>query len=327
MGERTSRRGARAGRDTGGVDELPTTVWSQRDYRSRLSPIEVGGRTAVLSHRLWQRLFTQTDDVAGLELSLQGGGEVLPVVGVASEEFNGVLDGAIDVWILASPAARSPSTFVVENGYIMFGVLPGADHFKPLQSLLASYEFEHKGAEHDSLELVRSIELRPDQRTDVRLRLAGLSLLVLALMTMALTTLVDYLLADHYVRQHEQAIRMAVGATPFDVYRETLVRHGGLVVAMATTAVLLGAYAADVVAHVEPFASYVGELGGNARLVGMAGGALLLTFGFVLSVAYMSRFVSKTSRAIATSGRNLFTIRSSRMIRRVLRPLQQPACC
>ena len=281
-------------------------------------PVEVGGRTAVLSYRLWKRLFPDTKDVAGLELSVQGGGEVLPVVGVAAEQFNGALDEAIDVWILVPSAMGSPNTFVVENGYIMFGVLQEAGHFARLQSLLASYKFENKGAEHDSLELVRSIELQPDQRKDVRVRLAWLGLLVVALIIMALTTLADYLLADHYVRQEEQVIRMAVGATPFDVYRETLVRHGGIVLAMAIVAMFLGGYAADVVTRVEPFASYVGKLGRDARAFGMTGGATLLTLGFLLSAAYVSRFVSKTSRAIATVGGSPLTIRSSRTIRRVL---------
>ena len=276
------------------------------------------GRTAVLSYGLWKRLFPNADDVTGLQVSVQGGGEILPVLGVASPDFNGVLDEEVEIWILVPPVVRSPGVVVVENGYMMFGVLPQADYFAPLQSLLSGYEFETATAEHDSLELVRSIELHPDQRADTQRRLAWLLFLVLALVTMAFTTLAEYLLADHSVRREEQAVRMAVGATPSDVFRETLVRHGGLVLAMATAAMLFSVYAADVVIRPEPFSSYIGELGRDAHVVGIAGGVSLLILGFVLSAAYVSRLVSRTSRAIATMGARTFAMRSSRTMRRVL---------
>ena len=77
---------------------------------------------------------------------------------------------------------------------------------------------------HDRLAVADGLETNPPLRREVTRKVAWLASIVVLLMAMTLVSLVDFMMAEHVARQHEQAVRSALGATPLDVFRQTLAK-------------------------------------------------------------------------------------------------------
>ena len=147
----------------------------------------------------------------------------------------------------------------------------------------------------DRMELVAGLETDPDGRREVVQKTTWLAGVVVLLLTMAFVALLDFLLAENVSREDEQHVRIAVGATPADVFRQSVAENGLWIVVVAVVGWFAFRYVLDVMLGIEPFASYVGEASKQVRFVGVGVSALLLIIAFMGSMAYLGWFVSRTT--------------------------------
>lgn len=153
----------------------------------------------------------------------------------------------------------------------------------------------------DRLELVAGLETDPDGRREVVQKTTWLSGVVVLLLVMAFVALLEFLLAENVSREDEQNVRIAVGATPMDVFRQSLAENGVWILVIGLVGWFAFRYVVDVLLGIEPFAGYIGETTGLARLVGVGAAALLLVVAFLGCVAYLGWFVSRTTLAQSAS--------------------------
>ena len=302
-----------------GSSEVVSSRYVSRNYLELLGVAPRVGRVgtapdgpmaAVVSDSLRQRLYGSDVDVVGRFLATDIWGS-LPVVGVAAHGFAGVFFEETDVWILGGSALPSGDTGTDSSGtqsrtvttfavpVVLVGVTDGRTPPSVLRSLLDSYEFANTDREYDRLELVDGLEMMPDARRDMRERLAWLGLVVALLLLQVFLSLVDRLLAVHHSRRGEQAVRLAVGATPADMFAEMVAAHGGWLLVVGLAAALAGGYIADVLVSVEPFSLYIREFSGTSLAWGFGASGLLLLLALLLSGAYVSRLASRTGRGIS----------------------------
>lgn len=235
----------------------------------------------------------------------------VPIVGVADSAFHGVFDEVVDIWILDPPgpsistAPDGTVSTIVSMALVPLGALDGATKLATAQVMLDGFRFtlgsgDYGGAtERDRAELVAGIERQPDARRDVLERLSWLALVVVLLLALAFMAVLDFLLAAHYRREESDAVRLAIGATPGDVFLASLLPAAGWMAATAAVAAVSFLYIADVVLGLDPFAIYLGELTGQQSITGVGGSVLLLAVAFLLSTVVVSRFVSRTGHVIS----------------------------
>lgn len=259
------------------------------------------GTASVIGEDLWRRFYGGDPDVLGSPLLLDGGEAGLGpvVVGVAGGFTGAVGRERVDAWKLDVPAGKAELQYA--DAVYMLGVLPDSGHagVRPLASLLEPYRFDPpvdrfapQSTAHDRVEVVPGIELLPDQRRVTYDRLAWLGWLVALLLVLAFTTFVDFLLAEHSRGRNSQAVRIAVGATPADVFRSNLASYGLWIGATALVALAAFGYVGDLVLGVEPFSSYIGEMPESSTLAGLGASAGALALIFVGAAAKVSREVS-----------------------------------
>lgn len=252
---------------------------------------------AVISAGMWTDVFASDPDVVGQAVIVDAAAPV-PIVGVADPAFTGLFESPTDFWVLdaESPSVGQDGVTTVTGGLYMFGVLPEEMTYAALQSLLAGHRFALVAEQrNDRVETVRGLELRPDAQRDTRQRLLWLAMVVALLLALAFTGFVDFLAADHAVREDGLAVRLAIGATPGDVFRESVAKHAGygLWVGGASLAAFL--YIGDVLIGMEPFASALGELGLASSAIGFGAGIALLAVAFLWSCWVAGRAVSRRS--------------------------------
>ncbi|MCY4012649.1 MAG: hypothetical protein OXG82_08045 [Gammaproteobacteria bacterium] len=235
----------------------------------------------------------------------------VPILGVADSAFRGVFDEEVDVWILDPPgpaistAPDGSVSTIVSIALVPLGALDGATNFATAQAMLDGFRFTPgrgdygSATERDRAELVAGIERRPDARRDVLERLSWLALVVVLLLALAFVAVLDFLLAAHYRREESDAVRLAIGATPGDVFRASLLPAAAWMAATAAVAAVSFLYIADVVLGLDPFAAFLGELTTQQSMAGVGASVALLGAAFLLSAAVVSRFVSRTGHVIS----------------------------
>ena len=291
-------------RDRAGAEHSVESRRVSRNFFSTLGVRAIAGRLeagngnagAVVSAALWHRHYASAPDVVGEVPFVDG--PPLPIVGVADPEFSDIFPEPADVWILDHLASAQGRW----TGLYLFGAPTPETTLPALRSLLAEYRFADPQWRNDRIEVVPGIDVRPDSSRDTRQRLAWLAMVVALLLALAFMALADFMLADHASRRQQYAVRLAMGATPADVFIETSARYAGWIVLTAGLSFLSQAYLADVVLALEPFKSAIGRLSLSSTLAGQAAGAVLLAVGFLASCAYVSRFVVRRSWAVGQGG-------------------------
>ena len=282
---------------------------------------------AVVTEAFAQSAYGSAADALGREVPGMFD-QPVPVAGVADVAFKGIFDEPVDVWILEpvnplGAASDGTVTITVTSSLVPVGVLDEGTTLAAAQNMLDGFRFEagpgdYLGAtERDHAELAEGIESLPDARRNVLERLGWLVLVVVLLLALASMAVFDFLLAAHYRREESDAVRLAIGATPGDVFRATLIRHGAWMAGTGVVGVLSFFYIGDVLLGLEPFAGYLGELTARQSLAGVTAGLSLLAAAFFLSACIVSRFVSRTSRVMSHAKRHN-AVRPSRMARRAL---------
>lgn len=248
---------------------------------------------AVVAAGAWRRLVGSGAEVDGATVVVDGD-TVVPVVGIADRGFAGLFDRRADVWILAPNGAPFEAGTVTTN-LGMFGVLPEQSTVPALQALVAGHRLAMPEQRNDRVEVVRGLELHPDARRELLERLIWLGTVVVLLLALAVIGFVDFLAADHAVNDESHAVRLAVGATPMDVFRETAARHAKYAVGIAAASLATFVYIGDRLLQMEPFAQAVGGLGPASTVAGAGAGAALLAAAFLWSCAVVGRAVSRRS--------------------------------
>lgn len=221
----------------------------------------------VLSHSFWQRHFGGDPAVIGTTVLLNS--EPVPVIGVSSEGFSGVEVGR--PYDLAVPIC-SYQTLGAEEGWLddgmtwwltVMGRLPADGTLQAANAALAALSpsiFEATlpaDYRHDGVEDYLSLTLRavPGEGGVSVLRGRYGDPLVFLLATtglvllLASTTLANLILARSSAREHELALRRAIGASSARLVRQSMLEStmlaaggaaGGLLLAHVLNRVLLG---------------------------------------------------------------------------------------
>ena len=157
----------------------------------------------------------------------------------------------------------------------------------------------------DRVALGHGLETSPDKRREVVQKTSWLAGVVAMLLLMAFVSVVEFLLAEHVSREDEQNVRIAVGAAPMDLFRRALAENLILAVVMGIVGWLAAGYVLDVLLRVEPFSSYLGDVRTPSLATGIGVAGVLLALAFLVCLGYVSWFVSRSSAALARSGRLL----------------------
>lgn len=200
---------------------------------------------AVISHRLWQRSFGGNSNVLGASLTVDQ--HPYTIIGVAPPEFRGILVGwTMDVtmpldssefmdpanWFTMPLIARMKSG--VDQAQVGRQIDPMLQRFT---STGVAERFRHRYLDHVVVaSAARGIsDLRAAFSSPLRLLMAAVGVLLL----IACVNLAGLLIARNVARQHEIAMRVALGAGHLRIMRQLLTESALLALVGAIPGVLL----------------------------------------------------------------------------------------
>ena len=230
---------------------LPGAVASTRFFRVFPAPflagrtfdpdLPAGTREAVISERLWRRMFGSDPSVVGRTLSLNG--EPVPVVGVVASEF--AVPPEAEVWMTPRFAVPDHPLRPLDDHSRDYGsnyievaarLAPGAT-FAAAQAELDAFSRRrtelHPGTSGPDARL-RILPFREGLVGTVRPTLLLLSAAALFTLVLACANVAALLLARALRRRHALAIRVALGASRLQLFKMSCLE--GLLLALAGAA-------------------------------------------------------------------------------------------
>jgi putative ABC transport system permease protein len=199
-----------------------------------------GAQVVVLSDRTWRMKFSADPEVVGKSVRI--GGRPFEIVGVAPDSFVGILSPVAPVagWMPMSPAIALAAQFGIntseERGrqrYALFGRLADGrtvtEASSEIEAIGAALDVsaptrEIPMANGDKIRLPRGWTLRPIEEADDNSRQSSGALLLLMLiglvLVVACTNLGNLTLSRGAYREHELAVRRALGASRWRLIRE-----------------------------------------------------------------------------------------------------------
>ncbi|MCG8455859.1 MAG: ABC transporter permease [Holophagales bacterium] len=215
-------------------------------------PPETGAAPAevLLSHRLWQSRFGGRPGVLGASLRLDG--DLFTVIGVLPDGFGA--DRALDVWLPL--LSRDPE--VLGNRHdrsfeVTARLAPGTTLERAQEQLDALFAgLEADWPDSNRGYGARAVSLRRELVGDLRQPVLLLSGAVALLLVIACANVANMLLAESLRRRRPSAIRLALGARPWHLYRQTLLETLLLGTAGAGLGLLLAAWGLPLLDRVSP---------------------------------------------------------------------------
>ena len=222
----------------------------------------------VISHKLWQARFGRDPGVVGRSIRING--HPFTVVGVAEEEYSGIVRGlAVDLWIPAMMTAQAMpgSNSLVERGdrgFFLIGRLkPGAglDQARADFRLIGEQLFKawpqnwvNIRNESRAITLLPESESRvmPQFRTPLVIFVALLMSVVALVLLIACANVANLLLARATARRKEIAIRLSLGAGRGRLMRQLLTESVLLSVLGGLAGLLLAAAGVNLLMAFKP---------------------------------------------------------------------------
>ena len=278
-----------------------------------------GAPVAVISHGLWQRRFGADRAVLGRTLWVNG--RELTIVGVAPRGFTGTITGlAFDLWtpVTMHPALSSSAPILPDRGIRWLSVFGRLETDGTLESARA--EAHTIGARLAAMHLedgdrgltARTFDVGPSEQ------LAPLLVIMLAINVLVLlivcTNIANLLLLRGAGRQHELAVRLALGARPARIVRQLMTESLILAtagVALGLALAVLGQGSMDSLIPDSPLPVAV-STGIDVRVVmvvALIGVATLILFGLAPAV----RAVRAAGRVSLTGGTRGATASGARL--------------
>jgi putative ABC transport system permease protein len=250
------------GRDmtlTGGSEALRVrTTWASANLFSTLGVLPVVGRTfpltgaapvALLSYRLWHDALGADPKIVGAPIQLTSmigsaspvGGQAFMVLGVLPQDFR--LATWADVWLQEAQAADETTNPVRHAFGVIARLRPGVE----IRQVSARLDSIGKRLERQNPTTsrgfgFRAAALQEDLAGNLRPALLVLLGGVACVLLIACVNVANLLLARATARRHEIAIRIALGASRWQIVRQSLAESLQLSVAGGATGLLL-AYA------------------------------------------------------------------------------------
>ena len=216
-----------------------------------------GGAVAVISHSLWQRRFGAAGDVIGRQIWINN--RSLTVVGVAPSRFAGTLSRlALDVWI---PLSMQPDLVGTDDLMELRAIrwldvsarlVPGATLESARTAAQATgRRIAAQFAENTDLGLTaRTIDIGPIERmAPLFTVMLGIALLV---MLIVCSNVANLLLLRSSAREHEMAVRLALGARPDRLVRQLMTESLLLAVSGVTVGIAVLVWARNALAALIP---------------------------------------------------------------------------
>ena len=284
----------------------------------------LGEQAAIVVDARLGRLLQGSADALPTTVAVEGG--AVPLLGAAPAGFSGVIGESPRLWVLNSAAlpanmAKSELQKMIAHSVpskFLFGVLPAdaaAGTVDALRALLADYRFvdgftmgdvvgtSANVSAEDRLQITTGLEVRPAMRAAALQRVRWLVAIAAFLVALALVGLADFLLTEQIAADEELAARVAVGATPASLFGEYALGNAGWVLAVGAIGGAAWHYLASTLLAVEPFASWLGELRGTSKAIGLGLGGLSLLLAFAAAVVLAVRSALKAAGVAAAHRR------------------------
>ena len=222
-------------------DVLGVTPMAGRGFLPGEDAVERAAPVVVISHALWQRRFAGDPGVIGRPLWIRD--HAMTIVGIAPPDFYGTISHlAMDLWIPVTmqPEVAGGPQLLSQRGVRWLGVfgrlLPGATLETARASAQASgTRLAASFAEDRDIGMTASVlDVGPADRMaplfTVMLGITGLVLLIVC------SNVANLLLQRGAAREHEMAVRLALGARPSRIVRQLMTES----LLLAAGAVLVG---------------------------------------------------------------------------------------
>jgi len=204
----------------GEPEQLPArkvtwTFWSVLGVRPKLGRVftededNKGVRVVVISHRLWQRRFGGSPDIAGRKISLND--EPYEVIGVMPQGFYFMPSRDIDIWMPASFPSWMRRNFTWHDAHIVARLKPGVAIERARQSM-AALSLQVTAKDFRGPHPVIVTPLREEIAGKTQTALILLLCASVALLLIACVNLANLLLSRSAARGREVAVRTALGA-------------------------------------------------------------------------------------------------------------------
>ena len=229
-----------------------------RTFVAADQPEKGAAPVAVISYGLWQRRFSGNANVLGTAIAVDQ--RTYTIIGVTPPEFAGILVG----WTMDVSMPLDSTEFIDPHNWV---TMPLIARMKPdvhatsvrqqiepmLQRFVAtgvSERFRHRYLEHVAVDsATRGIsDLRVEFATPLRLLMAAVGVLLLV----TCVNLAGLLVARNLARQHEIAMRIALGASRTRIMRQLLTESALLALLGAIPGVLLAVRSSNLLIEFLP---------------------------------------------------------------------------
>jgi len=288
--------------DSGFLDTLGMPLARGRNFNSEENR-PGGPQAAIISHALWQRRFGGRADAIGSTLWVEGA--PVPVIGVLSAGFD--WPDRFDVLLPMQPDPHS--TLIAANEYIIARLKPGvslaaagAETDALLRPVMAPYAQSESDRQSIAAMRFGALPLRESvftsQSGNVLWMFMAAALCVLGI---AAFNLGNLMLLRQLTRDHDLAVRAALGAPRWRLALPALAEAGLIGLAGAATGLLFSAMMLAILSDWVPFEWLRGNapsLGLGAVLFALLAGVAVAALGAVIGIVRGQR-----GNALTTLGR------------------------